>query len=136
MNRRWKMVQQQYAQPGGGKPGVAAALRYDPEVDAAPVVVASGEGKTAERILELARENQIPICDDPVLAAMLSQVNVGEEIPEALYQVVAEILAYIYRVAYPLPGPTPSSPVPSQPGGASSASSSAPSPDTSSHLPV
>lgn len=99
MQRKWSLAQK-YGLPPARKP-VAAALKYDPQVDGAPRVVASGEGKTAERILALARENGIPICDDPVLAGMLAQVNVGDEIPEELYQVVAQVLAYIYRVSRP-----------------------------------
>lgn len=75
----------------------ATALRYDQERDHAPEVLAVGEGKTAEKIIELARENGIPIYDDPVLALALSQVNPGDEIPPELYTLVAEVLAFIYK---------------------------------------
>jgi flagellar biosynthesis protein len=77
----------------------AAALQYDSGHDMAPRVVASGQGKIAEQILTLARQNNIPVYDDPLLAAALSSVELGQEIPPELYLVVAEVLAYLYRVA-------------------------------------
>lgn len=77
----------------------AAALKYDPHTDQAPKVIATGQGKIAEQILNLAREHNIPVYDDPELATALSLVNLEEEIPPELYQVVAEVLAYIYRVS-------------------------------------
>jgi flagellar biosynthesis protein len=76
----------------------AAALQYNPGQDMAPKVLASGYGRVAEQILSLAKQNNIPVYDDPALAAALSTVNLGEEIPPELYLVVAEVLAYIYRV--------------------------------------
>jgi flagellar biosynthesis protein len=78
----------------------AAALAYDPGSDSAPRVVANGQGPIAEKIIALARENNIPVYDDPGLTAALSTVNLGQEIPPELYLVVAEVLAYIYRVAH------------------------------------
>ena len=77
----------------------ATALKYDPQSDQAPRVIASGEGKIAEQILSLAKQYDVPVYDDPELAAALSMVNLEEEIPPELYQVVAQVLAYIYRVA-------------------------------------
>jgi flagellar biosynthesis protein len=99
--RRLKVKENAPGEKRAGKPAplTATALQYDGARDAAPRVVASGKRKMAEQILALARQNHIPIHDDPVLAAALSSVHVGEEIPPALYQVVAEVLAYIYRVA-------------------------------------
>ena len=76
----------------------ATALGYDPDRDNAPVVIASGRGKIAEAILTAARENNIPIHPDPILAETLSRVNVNQAIPPELYIVVAEIFAYIYRI--------------------------------------
>ncbi len=76
----------------------AAALQYENGKDMAPKVVASGYGRVAEEIIALARKNNIPIYDDPALAAALSTVDVGAEIPPEMYLVVAEVLAYIYRV--------------------------------------
>lgn len=97
MSRRVHIAER-YGKKVPPKP-VAAALQYQPGEDGAPRVVASGYGKTAEKILELARENGVPICDDPILAAVLSQVNLGDEIPPELYKVVAEVLAYVYRLS-------------------------------------
>jgi flagellar biosynthesis protein len=82
----------------GVKPLMATALQYDPETGGAPRVVASGQRKVAEKILAEARKHNISIYEDPALTAALSTVNLGEEIPAELYQVVAEVLAYIYRV--------------------------------------
>jgi len=77
---------------------MATALQYDPEKGGAPRVVASGQRKVAEKIIAEAKRNNITIYEDSALTAALSNVNLGEEIPEELYQVVAEVLAYIYRV--------------------------------------
>jgi flagellar biosynthesis protein len=76
----------------------AAALAYTPGEEAAPRVMASGQGKIAEKILTLARLHGIPIHEDPALAAALSALNPGDEIPPELYAVVAAVLVYIYRV--------------------------------------
>lgn len=92
--------------PGNGPPPLTAtALQYDPQQGGAPRVIASGQRKIAEQILAEARKHQIPIHTDAALTAALASVNLGEEIPAELYLVVAEILAYIYRVS----GQTPSS---------------------------
>lgn len=94
--RRFKISNQ----PGKNQPHrlTAAALAYNPGEDAAPRVVATGQGKIAEKILTLAREHNIPIHEDPALAAALAAVNPGAEIPPELYAVVAAVLVYIYRV--------------------------------------
>ncbi|MDI6792542.1 MAG: EscU/YscU/HrcU family type III secretion system export apparatus switch protein [bacterium] len=76
----------------------AAALRYDEEKESAPRVIASGKGTVAEEIIRLARDMDIPIHEDPDLVEMLAALDVGKEIPEELYQVVAEILAFIYEM--------------------------------------
>jgi flagellar biosynthesis protein len=76
----------------------ATALGYDPEKDQAPRVLASGQGKIAEQIIALAQQNGVPIREDPVLAMALSGVDINAEIPPELYTVVAQILAYIYRI--------------------------------------
>ena len=77
---------------------IAAALQYEPEKDGAPRVIASGQRKIAEQILAEANKHGIPIYEDKGLTAALATVNLGEEIPPELYSVVAEVLAYIYRV--------------------------------------
>ena len=76
----------------------AAALRYDPEKEDAPRVVASGKYRIAEEIIEAAKEHDIPIHEDPVLATTLTALDVDDMIPPELYKVVAEILAYVYRI--------------------------------------
>ena len=76
----------------------AVALVYDTKKDNAPRVVASGRGLMAEKILEIARENHLPIKDDPILAEALSQVDLNQVIPPELYAVVAEVFAFVYRV--------------------------------------
>jgi len=72
---------------------VACALRYDEkEGDAAPVVVASGEGDLAARIIQAAKDAGVPVLRDVPLARALIELDVGGEIPEELYEAVAEIL--------------------------------------------
>jgi len=80
-------------------PLMATALRYDSEQDGAPRVVATGQRQVAEQILAEAKKHNIAIYEDPALTLALAHVNLGEEIPPELYQVVAEVLAYIYRVS-------------------------------------
>jgi flagellar biosynthesis protein len=76
----------------------AVALRYDPEKDQAPVVVAQGRGYIAERIREVARENGLPLKEDSELVEYLMALDLYEEIPPQLYAVIAEILAFIYSM--------------------------------------
>ena len=70
----------------------AVALKYDGE--GAPVVVASGMGYLAERMVEVAAESGVPVYEDNSLATMLSQLALGQEIPDALYQAIVEIYVY------------------------------------------
>ena len=72
----------------------AIALEYDPTQDA-PKVVASGRGLLAERIIEKAKEADVPIHQDSKLADTLSRLEIGEMIPPELYEVVAEILVFV-----------------------------------------
>ena len=76
----------------------AVALSYDVAKQPAPMVSASGQGIVAERILELAKEHGIPIRKDPDMVELLAQLDVGQIIPPELYAVVAEVLAFVYRV--------------------------------------
>ena len=78
------------------KPAVAVALNYPGA--GAPRVTAKGRGAVAERILELATENDIPLWQDAGLAGVLAQVDLGEEIPEALYAAVSEVIAFAWRL--------------------------------------
>jgi flagellar biosynthesis protein len=79
----------------------AIALQYDGEN--APTVTASGEGEIAEEILRIAREHRIPLREDALLAELLSELNLGEEIPPMLYRVIAEVIAYAYLVSGKVP---------------------------------
>ena len=73
----------------------AVALAYDPNEDGAPKVIASGKGALAEKIIEQAKENKIPVHEDDKLAQTLSKLEIGEMIPPELYEVVAEILVFV-----------------------------------------
>ncbi len=76
----------------------AAALKYDPKKDKVPKVVAKGAGVLAERIIKVAKENGIPVKDDPDLVEVLSKLDINEEIPPEIYIVVAELLAFVYSI--------------------------------------
>jgi flagellar biosynthesis protein len=82
--------------PTPEKPRRATALHY--EGTGAPKVTASGQGYIADRILEVARENGIPIREDPALSQALEALELGEEIPEDLYKTVAEAIAWAYSL--------------------------------------
>jgi flagellar biosynthesis protein len=75
----------------------AIAINYDKTAMAAPKLVAKGSGVIAERLIEMARENGIPVVEDKILVETLDQLNVNQQIPAELYQVVAEILVSVYR---------------------------------------
>ena len=76
----------------------AVAIKYQPKSDTSPKVIAKGQGRVAEKILEIARENNIHIHNDPDLIEVLSQLDLNEEIPPELYVVVAELLAFVYSL--------------------------------------
>lgn len=76
----------------------AVALRYEAEKDPSPKVIGKGEGNVAENIIQKAMENNIPIQEDASLVEMLSELEVNESIPPELYEVVAEVFAFIYNV--------------------------------------
>ncbi|MCI9488632.1 EscU/YscU/HrcU family type III secretion system export apparatus switch protein [Lachnospiraceae bacterium 48-42] len=75
----------------------AVALKYDENKDAAPVIVASGLGYMAERIVETANQNGVPVYEDNSLATVLSQLDLGTPIPEELYQAIVDIYAYFLK---------------------------------------
>ena len=77
-----------------GRVKQAVALEYNPEEDA-PKVIASGKGALAERIIERAKEADVPVHRDDKLADTLSRLQIGEMIPPELYEVVAEILVFV-----------------------------------------
>lgn len=81
----------------GRNPAVkAVALQYGAN-DAAPVVVASGMGYLAEKIVETAQGHGVPIYEDNSLATVLTQLNLGQEIPEELYKAIVEIYVYFLK---------------------------------------
>ncbi len=77
----------------------AVALRYNPDKDYSPVVVATGHGRAAERIISLADDSGVPIYRDDSAAALLSMLDVGQGIPPELYSVVAGIYVEILKLA-------------------------------------
>lgn len=83
--------------PSDKQPDMAVALLYDGAN--APQVTAKGQGDVARQILELARQHNIPLQDDPELAAILAQIPLGDEIPESLYKLIAEVISFAYLVS-------------------------------------
>ena len=83
----------------------AVALRYAPDAREAPEVTARGTGDVAKRIIELAHEHGIPVREDEDLLELLAGVNIGDEIPVELYEVVAELLTYLYQLNESMPAP-------------------------------
>ncbi len=79
------------------KPRFAIALEYDGAQ--APIVTAKGHQDTAEEILAIAKQENIPVYEDKELAALLDQLDLGEHIPQALFVVVAEVLSFAYRLS-------------------------------------
>lgn len=75
----------------------AVALSYE-EGDQAPKILATGKGHIAEKIIEAAKENDVPVHKDEKLAGTLSKLEIGDYIPKELYGVVAEILVFVDRV--------------------------------------
>jgi flagellar biosynthesis protein len=82
------------------KTQLAVALHYDRT--GAPRVVAKGKGTLGEKIIEVAKANNIPIEENEVLAGALSNVELGEEIPAELYKAVAEVLVFVLRLSRPV----------------------------------
>jgi len=78
---------------------IAVAIKYEAGTMDAPLVLAKGQELVAEKIREIARENDIPLVENPPVARLLhSKVEVGQAIPEELFKAVAEILAYVYSL--------------------------------------
>ncbi len=98
----------------------AVALRYNAEEDIAPVVIASGYGAVADRIIDIAEQRGIPVFRDDSAASIMCMLEVGTAIPEELYQVVASIYVQIMSIASDLRNgagvetPKPASPPPPQ----------------------
>lgn len=83
----------------------AVALRYDGRT--APRVTAKGAGEVADNILAVAREHGIPLYENAPLATLLGRLDLGAEIPAALYTAVAEVIAFAYHVSGKTPFDTP-----------------------------
>jgi len=84
-----------------GQTDVAIALSYDGRNT--PRVTAKGEQQLAERIIEAAEQAGVPLYPDPELAMILSQIPLGEEIPDNLYKAIAEVIAFAYILAGKFP---------------------------------
>lgn len=76
----------------------AVALKYEMEKDRAPRITAKGKGLIAQRIIEIAEENNIPLHQDRELTQVLEALDLDTEIPPQLFRAVAEVLAFIYRM--------------------------------------
>jgi flagellar biosynthetic protein FlhB len=77
----------------------AVALRYDAEISPAPVVIAKGQDRMAEKIREVAREHNIVIVENkPLAQSLYFGTDIGDTVPEELYQAVAEVLAFVYKL--------------------------------------
>jgi len=85
-----------HKEPRGGR--TAVALEYHRGEQRAPVVTAFGKGKLAEQIIALAEAHGVYIQPDPDLVELLAQVDLGAAVPPQLYYVVAEILAFVYKL--------------------------------------
>lgn len=83
----------------------AVALKYDGG-DVAPVIVATGMGYMAERIVQTALEQNVPVYEDTSLATLLSRLELGEEIPQELYQLVVDIYVYFLKFSFGKEGQT------------------------------
>ena len=73
-------------------------MRYEQEKDDAPRVVAKGRGEIAEKIIEIAREHGVTVYEDDDLAEVLCRLDLNQVIPPELYQAIAEVLAFVYRL--------------------------------------
>jgi len=77
---------------------LAVALKYEDEGAEAPVVIASGRGEIAEKILEMAHQEKVPVYKDQSLAQVLTSLEMGTEIPPELYQAVAQVIAFVWQI--------------------------------------
>jgi flagellar biosynthesis protein len=75
----------------------AVALKYSPEQGEAPIVVAKGRGAVADIILQKAKESGVAVQEDAALVEVLSKLDLDQQIPSELYQLVAEILSFVYQ---------------------------------------
>lgn len=80
------------------RPARAVALRYEHQKDDAPRVVAKGRGEIAKKIVQIARDHGVTIYEDDELVQVLSRLDLDQMIPPELYQAIAEVLAFVYRL--------------------------------------
>lgn len=78
---------------------IAVAVKYNKDEDKAPKVVAKGMNVKAERIMEIAKKAGVPVMRNVGLAHALNKIDVGDEVPEELYDAVAEVLNFVYALA-------------------------------------
>lgn len=76
----------------------AVALKYDQRASPAPEVTAKGEGFIARKIVEIAKGANIPVVEDAALVSALISLEIGDSVPEHLYEAVARILAFLYKI--------------------------------------
>lgn len=84
----------------------AVALKYTAEQDVAPVVIASGYGEVAAKIIDIAEQRGIPVYRDDSMASMLCMLEIGKTIPPELYELVAAIYVQILNTASKLQSPS------------------------------
>nr|WP_302596199.1 EscU/YscU/HrcU family type III secretion system export apparatus switch protein [uncultured Cellulosilyticum sp.] len=72
----------------------AVAISYNTDMNA-PTIVASGQGKVAENIIEAAKKGEVPVYEDQKMATILTKLQVGDQIPEELYEAVAKVLLFV-----------------------------------------
>ncbi|WP_099352404.1 EscU/YscU/HrcU family type III secretion system export apparatus switch protein [Fredinandcohnia onubensis] len=80
------------------KTKMAVALSYNEKIDSEPKVIAKGRGLVAKKIIDKAKEHEVPIQEDTVLVELLGELRLNEGITEDLYQVIAEIFAFVYQI--------------------------------------
>ena len=98
MSEKNKTEKSKSERGGSEKLKIATALKFNPDIDAAPQLIAKGVGLIAENILKRAEDYDIPIYKDERLSQQLRQLELGEQIPVELYEVVAEVLVFIGSV--------------------------------------
>ena len=77
---------------------IAVALKFLPDEDSAPIIVASGAGFLGEKINEIALASHVPVVKDEALSSTLVKLPIGEEIPETLYKSVAVVFSFLYKL--------------------------------------
>ena len=77
---------------------LSVAIKYDPDTMDSPKILAKGADHVAMRIREIARENEIPLVENPPVARLLHKLDLGASVPEEMFKAVAEILAHVYSL--------------------------------------